>query len=133
MTFQLQSRNRLTYAFLIALTIAIGLASRKFADLLPWWLAKNVGDVLYATMAFWIVGVLFPNFSALRTATVAAAFCVMIEFAKLIQVPWLVALRHSKAGALVLGSGFHPSNLVCYFVVVILGVGLELLLKQRQA
>ncbi len=126
-------RSRLTYALLIALTIPLGLASRKFSVLLPWWLAKNAGDILYATMAFWLVGFFFPRLSTLRAALAAGLFCVGIEFLKFYQAPWMVAVRHSRAGALVFGSGFHASNLVCYAVGVALAVGIELGIRQKRA
>ena len=120
-----QTRNRSTYAALIGLTIAAGLASRRFASLLPAWLAKNAGDVLYAVMAFWLVGFLFPRLSTFRAALIAGLFCFGIEFLKFVQVPWLIAARHSRAGALVFGSGFHWSNLVCYTLGVGAAVALE--------
>ncbi len=126
-------RSRLTYALLIALTIPLGLASRKFSHLLPPWLAKNAGDVLYATMAFWLVGFLFPRLPAPRAALAATLFCFGIEFLKFSQAPWLVSARHSRAGALVFGVGFHASNLVCYAVGVALAVALESALRRRQA
>lgn len=130
---QLRSRNRLTYALLIALTIPLGLASRKFSGLLPWWLAKNAGDILYATMAFWLVGFLFPRLSTLRTAVAATVFCFGIEFLKFYEAPWMVAVRDSTAGALVLGRGFHVSNLVCYLIGVALAAGIEIALRQKRA
>ena len=112
-------RNRLVYALLIGLTIILGLASRKFAFLLPFWLAKNLGDVLYAVMIFWLVGFLLPRLSTSRAALAALLLCVGIEFLKLVQAPWLIAARHSHAGALVFGVGFHWSNLVCYALGVL--------------
>jgi len=129
----LTPRSRLVYALLIALTIPLGLASRKFSYLLPPWLAKNAGDVLYATMSFWLVGFLFPRLSALRAALVAALFCFGIEALKFSQAPWLVAARHSRAGALVFGVGFHASNLVCYVIGVGLAVAVEKALRRTQA
>ncbi len=126
-------RSRLTYALLIALTIPLGLASRRFSFLLPPWLAKNAGDVLYATMAFWLAGFLFPRLSTLRAALAAALFCFGIEVLKFSQAPWLVAARHSRAGALVFGVGFHASNLVCYVIGVAFAVALERALRRRQA
>ena len=120
------SRNRPTYALLAVLTIGIGLASRHFAFLLPPWLAKNAGDVLYAVMAYWLLGLCFPRLSPLRTALAAGGFCFGIEFLKFIQAPWLVASRHNRFGMLVFGSGFHVSNLVCY----VLGVMIALLIER---
>ena len=126
-------RSRLAYALLIALTIPLGLASRKFSFLLPPWLAKNAGDVLYATMAFWLVGFLFPRLSTLRTALATALFCFGIEALKFSQAPWLVASRHSRAGALVFGVGFHASNLLCYVIGVGIAVGVERMLRRTRA
>ena len=107
-------RSRLSYALLAGLTIALGLASRKFSTLLPPWLAKNAGDALYAIMVYWLVKCLAPRLSPAKAALFAALFCLGIEMLKLVQAPALIAARHSRAGALVLGSGFHVSNLVCY-------------------
>ncbi len=124
-------RNRFTYVRLISLTIFFGLASRKFALLLPPWLAKNAGDILYAVMAFWLAGFLFPRLPTLRIAFIAGGFCFGIEFLKFVQAPWLVAARHSRAGALVFGVGFHGSNLVCYALGVAVAATMERVFLNR--
>jgi hypothetical protein len=126
-------RSRPTYAFLIAATLVLGLASRKFSPFLPWWMAKNTGDVLYATLAFWLIGFFAPTLTTLRVAIVTTLFCVGIEFLKFCTLPWLVAARQSAAGALVLGHGFHASNLVCYLLGIAIAVGIETFLKARPA
>lgn len=126
-------RSRPLHAFLVIVTIALGLASRKFSYFLAPLLAKNAGDILYATMAFWLVGFLFPRLSTLRAALAASVFCFGIEFLKFTPLPWLVAARHSRAGALVFGVGFHLSNLICYVVGVVFAVGIEVLLRRTRA
>ncbi len=88
-------------------------------------MAKNAGDLLYATMAYWLFGLLLPRLPAPRLALLALLFCFGIEFLKFVQTPWLVAARHSTAGALVLGVGFHASNLVCYALGVALAWAVE--------
>ena len=95
-------------------------------------MAKNAGDVLYATMVFWLVGFLVPTLSTTRTALAAGVFCFGIEFLKFCQTPWLAAARRCTAGALVLGRGFHASNLICYALGVGLAAGMERLLRRRQ-
>ncbi len=127
------SRSRPLYALLIFLTIFLGLASRKFSSLLPVLLSKNAGDILYATMSFWLVGFLFPRLSTLRTAAAATLFCFGIEFLKFYDAPWIVTMRHSRAGALVFGSGFHASNLICYLAGVGLAAGIEVALRRKRA
>jgi len=126
-------RNRPAYALLVGLTILLGLASRKFPALLPSWLAKNAGDVLYAVMAFWLVGFLFSRLSTLRAALIALLFCFGIEALKFVQAPWMVAARHSRAGALVFGVGFNFSNLLCYAAGVALAATLEWAIRRRRA
>ena len=125
------TRRRTVYLALFLLTVCLGLASRHFSPVLPTLLSKNAGDVLYATMAFWLAGLLLPRLSTGEAALWAFAFCVSIEFAKFIQTPWLVSVRRQAWGHLVLGSGFHVSNLVCYGIGVLLGAGMEWSLRRR--
>ena len=125
-------RNRLVFVLLIMVTVALGLASRKFAAFLPGWMAKNAGDVLYAVMAYWLVGLCFPRLSPARTALAAGVFCFSIEFLKFSNAPWLVAARHSQGGALVFGRGFHFSNLVRYSLGVFAALGLETALRRSR-
>lgn len=125
------TRNRLVYALLAALTIAVGLASRHFSFLLPSWLAKNAGDVLYAVMAYWLLGLCFPRLPSARTALAAGGFCFGIEFLKFAQTPWLIAARHNRFGMLVFGSGFHVSNLVCYGLGILAALLIERALLTR--
>lgn len=120
------ARSRWRYAAATAVTIAVGLASRAYRAYLPWWLAKNAGDALYATMVFFGVGVLVPRARTARTALAALAFCVAIELSQLYRAPWIDAVRETTPGRLVLGQGFHAFDLVCYVIGVALGAVLEL-------
>jgi len=126
------ARSRRTYAAATVATIGAGLASRAFSRYLPWWLAKNLGDALYATMVFWGFGFLAPRASTMRVALAAVAFCFAIELSQLYQAPWIDAVRETLPGRLVLGQGFHAFDLVCYVLGVALGVALELALRRRQ-
>jgi hypothetical protein len=119
------ARSRWVYAGAIAATIAIGLASRAYAARLPWWLAKNAGDALYATMAFWGFGWVAPRARTSRVALAAAVLCFAIEFTQLVRASRLDALRATTPGRLVFGQGFHALDLVCYLMGVGLGVALE--------
>jgi len=126
-------RSRWRYAFAVAATIAVGLASRAYAAHLPWWLAKNAGDALYATMVFFGFGFLATRAKTSMVAFAAMAFCVAIEFMQLYRAPWIDAVRATTPGRLVLGQGFHAFDLVCYGLGVGLGVGLELAVRRRYA
>jgi hypothetical protein len=128
-----RARRRWRYAGAVAATIVAGLASRRYAAHLPWWLAKNAGDALYATMVFWGFGFLAPRAGTPRVALAAVAFCFAIELTQLYQAPWIDAVRATTPGRLVLGQGFHAFDLVCYVVGVGLGAALEIGLRGRRA
>jgi len=120
-------RSRPAQAALIAVTVVLGLASRRYARSLPWWAAKNAGDALYATMAVFLAGFLWPRMATVRVALAALVYCFLIEVSQLIHTPWLDALRETRLGALVLGQGFHALDLFDYVVGVALGAAVDLL------
>ena len=125
----MEPRSRWLYAAAVAATIAAGLGSRAVAASLPWWLAKNAGDALYATMVFFGVGFVAPRLATRTAAAIALAFCVAIECSQAVHTPWLDAVRETLPGRLVLGQGFHAFDLVCYAIGVALGVVVELVLR----
>ncbi|HSR95969.1 MAG TPA: DUF2809 domain-containing protein [Kofleriaceae bacterium] len=125
MTASVVVRSRWVYAAAAVATIGAGLASRAYSRHLPWWLAKNLGDALYAPMVFWSVGFLAPRVRTSRVAIAAVAFCFAIELSQAYHAPWIDGVRATTPGRLVLGQGFHAFDLVCYVLGVALAVSLE--------
>ena len=126
MTASVVARSRWVYATAAVATIGAGLASRAWSRHLPWWLAKNLGDALYATMVFWGFGFVAPRARTSRVALAAIAFCFAIELSQLYHAPWIDGVRATTPGRLVLGQGFHAFDLVCYALGVTLAVVLEM-------
>lgn len=100
---------------------------------MPWWLAKNLGDALYATMVFWGFGFLAPRASTPRVALAAVAFCFAIELSQAYHAPWIDGVRATTPGRLVLGQGFHAFDLVCYVLGIALAMALESLGRRAAA
>lgn len=125
-------RNRALYAALVLAVIAAGLASRKFPGLLPAPLGKYPGDALWALMVLLLCGMARPRWPVGRVAAVALATCFAVEFSQLCQADWLDAIRRTTLGHLVLGSTFHPPDLLAYAVGVSVGAALEALWLRRQ-
>lgn len=125
--------NRRPYALLSLLTMLLGLASRRWGNELPGWVTLYAGDALWALLVFWLIRGGFPRWRLGRAGIAAASFALLIELSQLWQPAWLHALRHTTLGALVLGQGFRWSDLLCYGVGVIGGVGLELLWRHQKA
>jgi hypothetical protein len=117
-------RSRALYAAFTAVTIVLGLLSRSIPAL-PAWLAKDLGDALYATMTFWLAGLLVPALPTSRAGLAAIIFCVIVEASQLYHAPWIDAIRGTRLGGLALGHGFHARDLVCYTIGALLGAGIE--------
>ena len=114
-------RSRLVYAGLVVLVIVLGLSSRHWRVFLPFWLAKNAGDILWALCVYLVIGWLRPTLPVWRVTVLALLFSYAIEFSQLYQAPWINALRHTPLG-LILGYGFNWSDLLCYTIGIALGV-----------
>jgi hypothetical protein len=108
-----QPRSRRLTILLTIITIALGLASRRLPDL-PRVVSAYAGDVLWATMVFWIAAFVRPAAPTARLAAAALAIAAAVEVSQLYHAPWLDAVRATRPGALALGQGFLWSDLACY-------------------
>ena len=120
-----RSGHRSAYLIAALLTIAAGLASRKFPGLLPEVLGKYPGDALYAVLIYWLVALVLNPPGLARMAGFALMFCFGVELLQLWRAPWLVAIRANPFGHLVLGSHFHAGDLLAYAIGVLFALALE--------
>lgn len=121
-------RSRAVYSRVLLVTIALGLGSRRFGAVLPTLVAQYAGDVLWATMVFWLCAIAAPGAARRRLAAAALAIAWAVECSQLYRAPWLDALRATTLGALALGQGFLWSDLLCYTGGVVLAVAVDLVL-----
>lgn len=126
-------RDRRIYFTLSIVTIAVGLASRRFGATLPPFVAAYAPDTLWALMVFWIIRLLWAYGTTLKVAFAALAFSYAIEVSQLFHPAWLDAIRDTRMGGLVLGFGFLWSDIVCYTVGVAIGLGVEWFRQRRRA
>jgi len=104
------------------ITVAFGLASRRFPDSLPQIVSLYAGDVLWAAMVYWWLALLWPRALVTRLAAATLAVAIGVEVSQLLHTPWLDAVRANAFGALVLGQGFLWSDIACYLTGVALAV-----------
>jgi hypothetical protein len=116
---------RVTYLALLLATIALGLASRRFASALLVFIAAYAGDTLWAMAAYWAIALIAPKHPIGLRALAALAIAFTVELSQLFHLGWLDAIRMTRPGGWVLGFGFLWSDLVCYVVGVGLAVALD--------
>jgi Protein of unknown function (DUF2809) len=127
-------RTSLIRAGLALAVIACGLSLRwyGFPLGLPAFVVKYGGSLLWATMVFLLVGVLLPRLSRTQIAAIAMVIAVMVEFSRLVHMPWLDAFRLTAAGALLLGRIFSLWNLAAYAIGIAFGVRIDRLAAMRR-
>jgi hypothetical protein len=107
-------------ALLLALTVALGLASRKVRLGFDLW-DKSLGDVLYAVAVVFALALALPRVRPVIVAAIGLAVCQAIECFQLTGVPLALARRHGWV-RLLLGTTFAWHDVVCY----VLGAALAL-------
>lgn len=95
----------------VVVTVAAGLASRRPG--LPPLVTLYVGDVLWGVLFFHLFRLIWPRATRLRLWLWALATTELIELSQLCQVPWLVRIRDTALGGLLLGHEFFVSDMVC--------------------
>ncbi len=116
-------RKRILYFGLVVFTIIIGLLSLYFT-----FIPLFVGDILWATMVYFIIRFLFISKKMKFIVLISLLFCYAIEFSQLYKAPWIDNLRHTLFGRLVLGETFLWGDLLSYTVGIIIGVLVEKLI-----
>lgn len=118
-------RSRPLYLLLVAATIAVGLATRRFRGDLPTFIGAYAGDVLWAAMVYLLIASAWNRASIRWVALGAAAFSLAIELGQLYHAPWIDGIRRTRLGGLVLGFGFLWSDVLCYAVGIAFAVALD--------
>lgn len=121
----MRRRNRMVYIVLLVIVILLGLGSRRFSNYLPMFIAKYSGDTLWALMVFIGMGFIFSTSTTKHVGVVSLIFCFIIEFSQLYHAGWIDGIRATPLGGLILGYGFLWSDLVCYFVGIMIGILME--------
>lgn len=115
---------RIQYLLASLVCIVLGLFSRSTWLEFPDWSDEYVGDVIWATMVYFLTAFLFP-YKCFLKILLAITFSFVIEFSQLIQTDWMNQIRHFPGMGLVFGYGFKWSDLLCYLLGVLIGACLD--------
>jgi hypothetical protein len=113
------------------LTIGAGLASRRHPAFFPAFIARYAGDTLWAALVFWLLALGWRRARTRGLAGGAIAIAFAVECSQLYHATWIDSIRLTRIGALVLGSDFLWSDLVCYAVGVGIAAVLDALIAGR--
>lgn len=120
-------RRRLFLLFVLLLTIALGLALRRFgyAANLPFAFVKYGGSILWGAMVYWLFAAIFITQRPFRVAFIALMVAIAVELFRLWHTPALDAFRLTTAGALLLGRVFSLWNIAAYAIGIAAALALD--------
>jgi hypothetical protein len=118
-------RFRGTQLALLLVVIALGLASRTYADSLPSFIARYAGDTLWAAAVFLLLGLLWPEARMRSLAAGAALIALAVELSQLAHPAWLEGLRRKPGVGLLLGYDFLASDLACYAAGILIVAAID--------
>lgn len=122
--------KRLKYLILIIISIALGLSSRKFPEVLPDLIHEHAGDALWAAMVYFGFRFIFYQKHFLLSGLLALSFSFLIELSQLYQAPWINDIRNTILGALIFGSGFLWVDLLRYTLGIVFAVVMDFVLNK---
>jgi hypothetical protein len=112
---------------LLALTVALGLGSRRVPVGLQVW-DKSLGDVLYTVMVYLVLGLLRPTTKPAVLGALALAISFAIELFQLTGIP----AKMPRILHVVFGTAFAWHDMACYVVGALLASGLHAFMQHRR-
>ncbi len=116
-------RHKFWYALAIFVVIIIGIGSRRYPQI-----GKYPGDALWTIVVFLLLGFALPRVNTLKVTALALLISYAVEFGQLYRAPWLVAIRSTTIGHLLLGSDFGWGDLAAYTIGALIALVVETLI-----
>ena len=116
---------RIFYLSGIAVLIALGLLSRRVK-----FVPAACGDALWAMMVYCCFRIVLISKPMIISAMAALITSFAIEFSQMLTPDWLVKIRSTFLGHMLLGQGFLWSDLLAYTIGIAVVYGLTALIRQ---
>ena len=125
MSREKERKLRICYLAGIAVLIALGLLSRRVR-----FVPAACGDALWAMMVYCCFRIVLIRKPMIISAMAALITSFAIEFSQMLTPDWLVKIRSTFLGHMLLGQGFLWSDLLAYTIGIAVIYGLTALIRQ---
>lgn len=122
-------KSKIIYCLAVFLAVILGLGTRAFGDHLPYFISEHFGDAIWAGMIYLAFRVLLTRHPLWMALVLSLCFSFGIEFSQLYQAEWIVHVRATTPGGLILGQGFLWIDLVRYMAGALFCYVLDSLLQ----
>ena len=125
MSREKERKLRICYLAGIAVLIALGLLSRRVR-----FVPAACGDALWAMMVYCCFRIVLIRKPMIISAVAALITSFAIEFSQMLTPDWLVKIRSTFLGHMLLGQGFLWSDLLAYTIGIAVVYGITALIRQ---
>ncbi|KQX48297.1 MULTISPECIES: DUF2809 domain-containing protein [unclassified Paenibacillus] len=125
-------KTRIKYFVAIITSVILGLSSRTFSGLIPHFIVKHAGDVLWASMVYFGFRFLFIQRSLKWAVIISVLFSFAIECSQLYQAEWIIEIRNTVIGSLVLGRGYLTVDLFRYVIGITIAFWIDKCWLERE-
>ena len=119
------TKKRLQYASAVIALIALGLLSRRINGI-----PDACGDALWAMMVFCCWRFVLVSRPLKTVAVVSLITSFLVEFSQILSFDWLVRLRSTFLGHMLLGQGFLWIDLLAYTIGITIIYVIALLIEK---
>ena len=116
---------RIFYLSGIAVLIALGLLSRRVK-----FVPAACGDAWWAMMVYCCFRIVLIRKPMVISAAAALIASFAVEFSQMLKPDWLVKIRSTFLGHMLLGQGFLWSDLLAYTIGIAVVYGITALIRQ---
>lgn len=119
------------YIAAVIICVLIGLSSR-YTNLYPNIIQVHLGDAMWASMIYFGCRLILTSDKRFPAFLYALLFCYFIELSQLYQANWIVQMRSTLIGGLILGKGFLWIDLVRYALGILVAFCIDYFLLKRK-
>jgi hypothetical protein len=118
--------KRTAYAIFLVILVPLGLSTKFYTGVAADWVYKYGGDIFYPAFWYFLIKLLQPDFSMVKTALIVLFFCITVEISQLIDDPLFRWGRHHFLGRVLLGTDFSWWDIAYYAVGCSASMALDL-------
>ena len=117
-------KTRVGYLVALVIVIALGLLSRRVS-----FLPNETGDALWVVAVYCLYRMICCKTPLHTVAWFSLLTAYAVEFSQLVQWEWLVGIRSTTMGHLLLGQGFLWADILAYTIGVIIVYAITTLIE----
>jgi hypothetical protein len=123
--------QRSIYFILFIFFTWLALATRSHHEWFHPLIVEYGGDIIWAGMFLFFLRIFFIKIELWKLALINYALGVADEVSQLYQAPWILSIRQTKLGGLMLGHTFVWSDIVCYALGTLLAFILAYFIEKK--